>query len=122
LSGVYPDQSDGWVVKAADLSMFLQNKLTQAGLNEKERSDMLAYWVPVMLAKNVPYFKVSFIQTAEMNNFIPMDISPRPDTLYRIFLDWKPLTSQPSEPLQPQVLQPFTRTGFTVVEWGGLKQ
>jgi hypothetical protein len=122
LSGVYPDQSDGWVVSKADLSDFLQAKLTQAGLNEKERSDMLAYWVPAMLAKDVPYYKVSFIQTAEMNKFIPMDISPRPDSLYRIFLDWEPLSAQPSEPLHPQQLQSFIRTGFTVVEWGGLKQ
>ena len=118
----YPKADGGWVVGKQDVADFLQTKLTEIGLNKKEKSDMLSYWVPQLLAKDVPYYRLSFFQTQTMNNFIPMQIQPQPDTLFRIFLDWSPLSNLPQTLPQPQTLKPIVRSGFTVVEWGGLKQ
>ena len=40
-----------------------------------------------------------------------------PDTLIRVFMAFKPLTT-PVE-IAPQTLEAPARTGFTAVEWGG---
>jgi hypothetical protein len=57
-----------------------------------------------------------------MNEMIPMNISPAPNTLFRVFLDYQPLTKKPATPIQPQNLTKVQRNGFTVIEWGGLKK
>lgn len=117
----YPPQTSGWIVDQNELPVFLQEKLTAIGLSKQEITDMLAYWVPEMLFKQVPYYRVSFLQTPEMNRLIPLRITPVPDTVIRVFLDWTPLESKPDIKLPPQILTHIERIGFTAVEWGGLK-
>ena len=92
------------------------------GLSDKEKEEMTSYWVPEMLAKNAPYYRISFIQTKDMNAFIPMKVTPIPDTVFRIFLDWQPLSAKPTIALAPESLDHLNRQGFTFVEWGGLRQ
>lgn len=122
LGGDYPTISDGWIVARDRLDSFLNEKLTEIGLNSKEKADMLSYWLVEMKNKNAPYYKISFLQSKDMNKIIPMTIYPKPDTLFRIFLDWLPLNKKPPFNIQPQYLDKVNRTGFTVVEWGGLKR
>ncbi len=118
----YPSPTGGWIVARGNVENFLWSKLQLLGLSQKERGDMLSFWVPELLKINVPYYRLSFFQTAQMNAFIPMKISPRPDSLLRVFLDWTPLSAPPAHAPKPEVLHPFQRNGFTVVEWGGLER
>ncbi len=118
----YPDTEKGWIVSRTDLVKFMNDKLDVIGLTQKEKSDMLEYWIPQMLNKNTTYYKISFFQTKEMNRMIPIDINPKPDSLYRVFLDYLPLTSKPIFEIEPQNLEKIHREGFTVIEWGGLKR
>lgn len=115
----YPTQEHGWIVGKDELAAFLDQKLAYLGLSSAEKKEMLTYWVPEIIDKNVPFYKVSFLQTAQMNEIAPMQITPRPDTLFRIFLDYTPLQSKPVILPAPQSLQTLHRKGFTVVEWGG---
>ncbi|MFZ2206740.1 MAG: hypothetical protein WA061_01170 [Microgenomates group bacterium] len=121
LTHSYPTIDGGWVISKNQISLFLSDKLAQMGLNEKEIRDMTEYWVPEMNKKNTPYYRISFIQTKEMNDFIPMDVNPKPDSIIRVFLDYKALNTKPIQELKPQNLVRFERKGFTLVEWGGLK-
>lgn len=121
VDNIYPQATTGWVVAKENLTSFINEKLTTIGLNDKERADMLSYWIPKLSSKNTPFFRISFFQTADMNKFAPMNITPIPDTLIRVFLDWSPLASN-SLNIQPEKLTHIDRNGFTVVEWGGLKQ
>ncbi|MBU3942550.1 hypothetical protein KKA24_01050 [Patescibacteria group bacterium] len=121
VNGPYPQANSGWVVAKENLALFIEEKLTIIGLNKKEISDMLEYWVPELTAKSSPYYRISFFQTADMNLFIPMSITPKPDTLIRVFLDWSPLAENNID-IEPQTLIHIERKGFTAVEWGGLKQ
>lgn len=117
----YPKVSGGWIVEKGMLAAFIQDKLNTMGLTKKESDDMISYWIPKMSEKNAPYYQIGFIQTQDMNSFIPMNVSPKPDSVLRVFLDWKALNSKPLQNLVPQQLEKFTRNGFTYVEWGGLQ-
>lgn len=121
-NAAYPVHTDGWVVAKADLSSFLNATLDAVGLSAQEKSDMLSYWLPELQQKNAPYYKLDFLQTAEMNQIAPMRVTPAPNTTFRIFLDWAPLTAKPATLPMPQTLQKLVRNGFTLVEWGGLKR
>ncbi len=121
-NGTYPTPTGGWVVPRSHVGSFLQAKLQALGLSQKEQQDMLSFWVPELLKKTVPYYRLSFFQTAQMNAFIPMHITPQPNSLLRVFLDWTPLSALPAQMPKPQALNPFKRSGFTVVEWGGLER
>ena len=116
----YPKVGGGWMVEKENLGVFMKAKLNEMGLNEKESNDMTSYWVPKMSEKNAPYYRISFLQTQAMNKFIPMDVNPKPDSVIRVFLDFKALEVKPSVIPVPQTLQRFVRNGFTLVEWGGL--
>jgi len=48
---------------------------------------------------------------------MPLEINPQPDTLIRVIMDYKPLNN-PIVVSEQQLTTP-TRSGFTVVEWGG---
>jgi hypothetical protein len=118
----FPNINEGWVVSKNDVGIILDKELTAAGLDQKEKDDMMDYWVPELSASGAPYYRISFLQTAQMNELVPLNISPEPDTEFRIFLLWTPLTAVPAILPQPQTLQPLVRNGFTVVEWGGGKE
>jgi internalin A len=118
----YPVIDKGWIVEKKNIATFLQQKITEMGLNPQEKADFLDYWQPELIAKNTPYYRVSFLQTNELNELFPMQVTPQPDTTFRIFLDYTPLMAKPITLIQPQTLNKLTRNGFTMVEWGGLKR
>ena len=80
---------------------------------------MTSYWVPKMKEKNTPYYQISFLKTNQMNEFIPMNVDPVPNSVLRVFLDYKALNLKPSADPIPQHFSKFIRNGFTMVEWGG---
>ena len=66
------------------------------------------------------YNYIRFATMEEINEYMPLEISKKPDTLIRILMEFRPLEEY--KELEEQKLIPATeRTGFTVVEWGGSK-
>lgn len=115
-NGEYPIIDAGFVVKQSELKTTLEKQLSQLGLTVKESADFMEYWMPLM--PSTPYVKLSWLGTQAMNELAPLTISPKPDTMIRIFLDFQGLDKQIF--LKPQRLSAPAREGFTVVEWGGL--
>ena len=115
----YPKIEGGWIIEKNNLQKFMDEKLKEIGLTEKESDDMTSYWVSKMSEKDTPYYQISFLQTREMNEFIPMAVNPQPDSVLRVFLDYKALNTRPSTDPKPQQFDKFIRRGFTFVEWGG---
>jgi len=109
------DLSTGFVVKGEDTVAFLQNKLSEIGLIPKEYNEFIVYWYPKM--KKNPYNLIHFASKLEYNDKAELNILPEPDSLLRVFMVFKPLSSFTF--LNPQVIRSFTRQGFSVVEWGG---
>lgn len=108
------DQSHGFVVKGSDTAEFLQQKLSDLGLKPKEYNEFIVYWLPI-LQKN-PYNLITFAGK-DYDNLAPLDITPKPDSVLRVMMLYKPLNHPVSVP--SQTLKPFIHKGFTVVEWGG---
>ena len=108
------DMSRGFVVKGSDTAEFLQEKLSYLGLTPREYNEFIVYWLPKM--QDHPYNLIAFQQEAYTDS-AALTITPQPDSILRVFMAYQPL-EQPVE-IEEQVLAPFAREGFAVVEWGG---
>lgn len=118
LNKVGVDQKVGFCVKGEDTAAFLEEKLEALGLNYKERQEFIVYWLPQM--ENNKYNYVYFMQTNEVDTVMPLDINPKPDSLIRVMMYYKPLLFKETN-LKEQVFKSVEREGYTVVEWGGTK-
>lgn len=116
----YPDIKSGWIVGNGEVEQTLRTKLTQIGLSEKEQNDMLEYWLPEMKKSNAPFYRISLLQNNELNKLFPMNVTPKPNSVIRVFLDYLPLSSSNSVSVEPETVEHYDRNGFTLVEWGGL--
>lgn len=105
---------DGFVVKGNETAEFLEEKLSYMGLEPNEYNDFIVYWLPLM--QNNEYNHIRF-PNEEYNKDFPLNITPQPDNLLRVYMIFKPLDSYLEIP--EQKLEKFNRKGFTVVEWGG---
>ena len=108
------DFSQGFCVKGKDSTKFLQTILPKMGLTPKEYNEFIVYWAPLM--EENEYNLISF-QTKNYEQNAPLHINPAPDSMLRVYMAYKPLTSPVD--IEPQTFEPFKREGFTVVEWGG---
>ena len=108
---------DGFVVKGEDSIEFLEEKLAILGLNERESEEFIVYWLP-KLEKN-KYNYIRFANIDEINERMPLDFSVQPDTIIRVLMEFKPLNEYIE--VQEQELTTPNRTGFVVVEWGGME-
>ncbi len=110
------DMSKGFVVKGEDTAKFLQEKLSYMGLTAREYNEFIVYWLPQL--QNNKYNLITF-QGKAYTDSAKLEISPKPDSMLRVFMAYKPL-NKPID-IQEQKLETFERKGFTVVEWGGCK-
>jgi len=110
----WPQLQEGFIVARDDLSKFLDEKLAYLGLNDAEAEEFIEFWLP-KLAGNA-YTLIHFAGKDYEERF-PLEISPAPDSLLRVFMVAK--AAKGNERIAPQELIPFERTGFAVIEWGG---
>ena len=92
----------------------MEEKLAILGLNEREAEEFIVYWLP-RLEKN-RYNLIRFKVAEELNEEVKLNISPKPDTLIRVMMEFKPLLLKKN--IKEQELTEVERSGYTVVEWG----
>jgi hypothetical protein len=105
--------SKWFVIAWNDIREFLYEKLTEIGLNTKEKSDFIMYWYPKL--QEYPYVQITFAGE-DYTSMAKLNISPKPDALLRVFMVAKPL--QKYKEISPQIFEKFERKWFSVVEWG----
>lgn len=106
----------GTVVSKKDVEKTLKKQMQQLGLNEKEMADFLEFWLPKM--PNKPYVRLTWFGNQLMDRLAPISVTPKPETIIRVFLDFEGLPNKIDIPAQN--LSAKERKGFTVIEWGGL--
>lgn len=115
-NGDYKITDEGFIVPRDDSINFLEEKLAILGLNEREAEEFIVYWLPKMLENEYNY--VRFADREEIENYMPLIVSPNPDTTIRVVMILKGLDEPISINEQKLEIAP-KRKGFTLVEWGG---
>lgn len=108
------DFSTGYCIAGEDSAEFLEEALAKLGLNRQEANEFIVYWLPILESNK--YNIISF-QTDEYTDNAELNITPEPDSIIRVFMAFKASDEYINMP--EQELNTPTRTGFTVVEWGG---
>lgn len=107
--------ASGFFVEGKSVVQFLEDKLTTAGLNSKEQADFITYWGPRLAHNKLNFIHFEFNETCE--KYANLDISPKPDNLYRIYMIWGSVSEVFD--VKEQEIEQFDRSGFSVLEWGG---
>jgi hypothetical protein len=108
------ETNEGFIVSDEEAEKFLEEKLDILGLNEKEKTDFITFWLPVLLRNKLSLCK--FENKKFFDNF-ELDVTPKPDSLIRVFLTIKKIDAPVN--IIEQKLKSVERKGFTVIEWGG---
>ncbi|MGA1791607.1 MAG: hypothetical protein ACMUIM_08980 [bacterium] len=111
-----PLPEKGWLVEYSDLESWFVHTLPLLGLNQKESSQFMAYWLNELPASN--YYEIRLIDAGFLESHLKLIISPQPDTVIRLFFYFRPRKERYLFNT-PEILTP-ERNGFTVVEWGGV--
>lgn len=114
------DLSQGFIVDQQNTIAFLEDQLTTFGFNAQERTDFITYWGPRLASEKRAF--IQFVWGDATDQFGELNISPQPDHVNRVYLQWKSLKdgetlSQPT----PQDIPTLDRSGFDVLEWGGVE-
>ena len=110
------EMNEGFIVSEENAEKFLEEKLEIFGLNDKEKTDFITFWLPVLLNNKL---SLCTFQSKQFFNDFELDITPKPDSLIRVFLSIKQLDAPIN--IKEQKLESYERKGFTVIEWGGSK-
>ena len=106
---------EGFIVEGENTAEFLEEKLSILGLNERETEEFIIYWLPQMEGNKYNYIR--FESKEEINENMPLEVNPKPETLIRVMMEWKGLNEKIE--IKEQELEKVQREGYTVVEWGG---
>ena len=114
----------GFIVAREDAVPFLEEKLGQLGLTDKEAADFITFWAPQIRANEytfVSFDASSYTAHARYSFTDEAGNQVVPDTFIRVFMTIR--AADATEDVTPQVFGPTpTRSGFTAVEWGGAVQ
>jgi len=107
--------NSGWVVPAAQWPGWIEGTLPRLGLNAQEVGDFYRDWAANL--PPAPYYLVAPQPESVPQAAAPLQITPPPTTLYRLWLYVAPeVAPVPVQAPSPPILT--ARRGFTVVEWG----
>jgi len=111
----FDSPEEGFVVAQEDVEEFFDEKLAVLGLNEVEIADFNEFWVDKF--EDSPYYFFTFLPQYDLDRYAPLTVEPRPDTVIRVFMDYRELDEKIE--VKEQKLVTPERRGFTVTEWGG---
>ena len=109
------EANKGFYVAGKDAIKFLEEKLTLAGLTSKEQADFITFWGPLTQKNDLNFVRFEFNETCD--KFTKLNITPKPDNIYRIYIFFSPINA--AFDVEEQEIKGIDRTGFTVLEWGG---
>lgn len=102
-------------VRAEDAEQFLDDSARKFGLNDRERTDFVSYWIPALLRN--PVSLVQFLDAGECDRYAKLEVEPKPDAELRLFMIFR--RAQAGENAGSPTMPELRRGKYTVVEWGG---
>jgi hypothetical protein len=112
---------EGFMIQTDTVTTFLETQLAILGLNSRESTDFITYWVPRLQKK--PFAVVQFLMNEEYNStFGGIQSATKLDYMLRIGMLFEIYDVQPSIVLaSPANKSHSERRGFGLVEWGGME-
>ncbi len=111
------DYNEGYMVEKENITAFLEEKLTEMGFNDQEKTDFITFWGPRMVHSEKNH--VQFLFNEAYNAIATLSVTPKPDHVFRLYMLWTPIPESVTLHPVPQQLSTVHRDGFSVVEWGG---
>jgi hypothetical protein len=106
----------GHISEKNEIITYLEKSLTSLGLNQKEQTDFITFWAPRMVQHEEVF--IQFWIDEDYDQVATLEVSPKPESIKRIYIVYAPITN--NKPVYTeQTFKPFSRKGFTVIEWGG---
>ena len=102
----------GWMLSGDNLESDLRQVLHNYGFRGREIDDFIDFWLPEV--SGFPWYAMCPQAPEQMST---LRISPEPDNILRALFTIRPMF-EPVNMVSPPEDPFFTRTGFTVVEWG----
>ena len=117
-----PEQ--GFIVAREDAVPFLEEKLGQLGLSDKEAADFITYWAPRIRANDYTFVSFDASSYAQQVTYSFADEAGapvEPDTFIRVFMTIR--QAEVTTQVREQAFSPTPqRTGVVAVEWGGTEE
>ncbi len=107
-------RDEGWLVERENLEAFFTENLAATGFYDNEIADFVEWWVPRL--ETHPYYALYPQYNAGIAEVIELALSPEPHSLIRLYYVVEGL-AEPIE-LPPAIIPAFESGGFTVHEWG----
>lgn len=108
------DLSRWFIVEWKDSREFLEEKLSYMWLTPKEYNEFIVYWYPQMMNNK---YNLIYFAGEDYDTRAPLEITPKPDSILRVFMVIKPLDQKLE--IEEQKLEKFNRKWFSVIEWWG---
>lgn len=114
----------GYISTYSELPDLYDSVLPKLGLNQKETKDFKDYWEKYLPFS--PYYFVGIMEDKDIDSIEPLTIDPKPNTIIRVRIyfealsDIKEALDKESQIKEPEIITKLSRSGFAVVEWGGL--
>ncbi|MBT3168460.1 MAG: hypothetical protein HN952_05285 [Candidatus Cloacimonetes bacterium] len=108
-------KTKGWVVKLENLTNFFKENLQQSGFNNREISDFIEHWIPILTDSK--YYAVYPQYNKQLEPLIQLNFSQHPENILRLTYLIVRLDSNEIELTKPEIPS-FERKGFVVTEWG----
>ncbi|HIH27664.1 MAG TPA: PEGA domain-containing protein [Methanoregulaceae archaeon] len=110
-------KEEGYIIRAAYREEDMASMLGEYGFNEKETREFIDYWAGCLTGEADYVFYPQ--ETGAVDRVMQLHISPEPDEVSRIWFSIEPLVRAPEPVQSPETI---IRSGFYVVEWGGMIQ
>jgi hypothetical protein len=104
--------AEGWSLPGDDLDAAFRDRLEALGLQGREVDDFVDHWTPRLAGAAAVE-----VYPQDADTRVTLDLTPRPDTLRRIWLLVRPVSRARMLPA-PAPLAPLRREGLVAVEWG----
>ena len=114
------DSLVGYVVNKGDLEGFFRKNMAELGFIDHEINDFTDYWIP-LLDKNEKY-EIKVLLDEKFGEYVKLDIAPKPDKVLRLIYIIRGVDKNADIKLKPPLIKKLVRKGFTVVEWGVVRQ
>ena len=105
----------GFVISSTEMITFLEEKLTKIGLNDTEKTDFITFWGPQLTEEK---YLVKFVQQENCDQLASYEFTVEPESILRLYVTFEPIYGSIEVPAQELIS--IERTGFTIVEWGGM--